>query len=82
LRIAGLYEVNGRRIHRRPFIAHRSGIIDHDSHCHRNILAAKRRDLLLLAIFEDREIAATKIGYKVVLSSTTVACSVTSSTSL
>src|SRR5208337_923055 len=62
LRITGLYEVDGGGVHRRPLLAHGTGVVDDNAHRHRNIFPAEQGYLLGLAVFEDGEIVAREIG--------------------
>jgi len=62
--IAGLHQVDGRLVHRRPLVTHRTGIVDDDPKCYRDIFVAEGGDLLGLSVFPDLEVALVEAGYE------------------
>ena len=62
-RVAGAHEIDGSLVHSRPLIAHGTGVINHDSDRHGNVLAMKRRDVLRDPILENLERSLVQIGH-------------------
>ncbi len=56
------HQIQGRRVHLLPLLAHGTGVIDHDAHGHGNVFVAERGDGLRAPILVHVEIALIEGG--------------------
>ena len=65
--IGSAHQIERRGVYLFALFAHRSGVINDDTHGDRDVLVAKRRDGLLMSVFKDIEVAFVEVGYDVLL---------------
>ena len=64
LRIAGTHQIERRLVYSFALFTHRAGIVNHDSHRHRNIFMTKRNNVLRLPIFKYKKVGTIKIRHQ------------------